>query len=1027
MKKFLSFLLCGLLIVTMLPVSALSAISEGISTEESTTVNVYDATTFGEMLGTENVDIMLWQDIYYTGSDLVSCNSIDLNGYDLTCSNTLTFKSGERTVRILDSQYNESEQTSTGTATFLNGISIINGTLRIESGVVKVERKASNTADHGIYGTGNVEFLDGNITISGSNGTTGNKGTNGSAGVNNGGLAYKKNGGAGYQGYTSNGGYGIYARNITIKGGQITVNGGNGGTGGTGGTGGRGANGLNWETRFWDLSNAGNGGTGGPGGTGGTGGDAIRVWGSVTIYAGTIYATGGNGGNGGVGGTGGNGGNGGYSEAYGPNLGQVGVGGNGGNGGPSGYGGSGGSGLSAVNVNVYGGNLYCKGGRPGQQGATGGSGGIGGLNGNGKVRGTNGISGSPSIQQIYYGGAGIHASLTVEDGTVSATGAQYAAGIGGTGNGSGLNGFDVTISGGQVTAKAGSQAFAIGGGYDGTKYGTAGKLNVTGGTLILSTSGKGTNATAPTFTNCTVSGSGANQYEGTYDENGKFTISAAALTANPEAYESGETVTLVASFDVSRKNGITTPAPRGSVSFELDGEKIGTAPLSRTSVGTNGYRIAYAELEWTVLEGEHTITAEYIPGVGDSYTSNDRVIYEVSVHEHIWGDDFTIDVAPDCITEGSKSIHCTLCDAKKDETVIPALGHEYSAEWTIEKEATCTEPGSKSHHCIRCNEKTDITEIPAAHSFGLWEEKTPPTCDTNGTSTRTCSVCGYSETKTVPMRHTVVEIPEVKATCTSTGLTAGEKCSVCGKTLKEQEVIPMIPHNYVTTIIPPTENSQGYSLHTCSVCGDNYKDHYTDYVGEDVPQIIIENKTAAAGETVTVNLSVKNNPGFNAASIKIDYDTTRLRLIGAELSEEFSNGTNVSYDNLPYLTFVRGSNIDSDTNMLTLTFEVLGAAVDGDAYITLLYEAGNISNIDEEDVNFKIIDGKITVIDYLPGDINGDGNVNTKDLTRLLKYINHEDVDCTEQALDVNGDGKVNTKDLTRLLKYINHEDVEIF
>lgn len=210
--------------------------------------------------------------------------------------------------------------------------------------------------------------------------------------------------------------------------------------------------------------------------------------------------------------------------------------------------------------------------------------------------------------------------------------------------------------------------------------------------MILSTSGKGTNATAPTFTNCTVSGSGANQYEGTYDENGKFTISAAALTANPEAYESGETVTLVASFDVSRKNGITTPAPRGSVSFELDGEKIGTAPLSRTSVGTNGYRIAYAELEWTVLEGEHTITAEYIPGVGDSYTSNDRVIYEVSVHEHIWGDDFTIDVAPDCITEGSKSIHCTLCDAKKDETVIPALGHEYSAEWTIEKEATCTDP-----------------------------------------------------------------------------------------------------------------------------------------------------------------------------------------------------------------------------------------------------------------------------------------------------------------------------------------------
>ncbi len=172
---------------------------------------------------------------------------------------------------------------------------------------------------------------------------------------------------------------------------------------------------------------------------------------------------------------------------------------------------------------------------------------------------------------------------------------------------------------------------------------------------------------------------------------------------------------------------------------------------------------------------------------------------------------------------------------------------------------------------------------------------------------------------------------------------------------------------------------------------------------------------------------MKNNPGFNAASIKIDYDTTRLKLIGAELSEEFGNGTTVSYDNLPYLTFVRGDNITSNTNMLALTFEVLDTAVIGDAYISLLYEEGNISNIDEEDVNFKIVDGKITIIDYLPGDINGDGKVNTKDLTRLMKYINHEDVECTEKALDVNGDGKVNTKDLTRLMKYINHEDVEIF
>ena len=173
MKKVLSLILCAAILLGIAPLSALPVSAEEVLTTESTTVNVYDATTLGEMLKTENVDIVLWQDINYTGEVKVKCNSIDLNGYNLTCSSMFQLNSSneDRTVavKILDSRFQSSDS---GSAKFLDGIFISNSTLIIESGNISISRKdiktkageiASSRVYAGIYGTGEPE--EGNLQI----------------------------------------------------------------------------------------------------------------------------------------------------------------------------------------------------------------------------------------------------------------------------------------------------------------------------------------------------------------------------------------------------------------------------------------------------------------------------------------------------------------------------------------------------------------------------------------------------------------------------------------------------------------------------------------------------------------------------------------------------------------------------------------------------------------------------------------------------------------------------------------------
>ena len=87
--------------------------------------------------------------------------------------------------------------------------------------------------------------------------------------------------------------------------------------------------------------------------------------------------------------------------------------------------------------------------------------------------------------------------------------------------------------------------------------------------------------------------------------------------------------------------------------------------------------------------------------------------------------------------------------------------------------------------------------------------------------TYTCTVCHETKTEAIDAKgHTEETIPGKAATCTETGLTEGTKCSVCGATLKDQEVLPATGHTVVIDpAVPATETSTGWTAGShCSVC-----------------------------------------------------------------------------------------------------------------------------------------------------------------------------------------------------------------
>ncbi len=190
----------------------------------------------------------------------------------------------------------------------------------------------------------------------------------------------------------------------------------------------------------------------------------------------------------------------------------------------------------------------------------------------------------------------------------------------------------------------------------------------------------------------------------------------------------------------------------------------------------------------------------------------------------------------------------------------------------------------------------------------------------------------------------------------------------------------------------------------------------------------LDERKATVGKTVEINLNITNNPGIAGMGFEIEYNSDVMTLVSYESNSAWLPTSNFDEDNSNNpVKFVwsRASNFKADTSILTLKFEIEADAPEGD-YVVTLAKSGDIINQKFDDLACNVVSGKITVIDYIAGDVNSDFVVDIRDAVVLAQHLANWSVYVDMNAADCNADGFVDTKDAVLLARYLAKWDVTL-
>jgi hypothetical protein len=230
---------------------------------------------------------------------------------------------------------------------------------------------------------------------------------------------------------------------------------------------------------------------------------------------------------------------------------------------------------------------------------------------------------------------------------------------------------------------------------------------------------------------------------------------------------------------------------------------------------------------------------------------------------------------PTCTESGTQKLTCSKCGDSYTEE-IAKLDHSYQSTVTA---PTCTQKGYTTYVCSLCGTsyKKEISATGHTYSTSITKKAT---CTEIGVKTYTCSKCGSSYKEEIPATgHTYTASVTKEATCIATG----EKVYTCSQNdASYVEVIPVLEHDYQAVVTKPTETTGGYTTHTCSKCGDAYRDNKTAPLG-----------TTSKVEKKTNKLTVKNKTTLTASTSKAQTLTLNVESLSGKVtySNFKSNGS----------------------------------------------------------------------------------------------------------------------------------------